>query len=202
MLCCVRNAFEGGSNDGDRTLSDCSLLPCFAAAAKPLGSFMAKVFRGERTLLDPIFRPVERGIYRMSGVRPGPEQRWTQYAGSVLAFSFVCFLLTYLLQRLQALLPLNPMGYGAKQMTPDLSFNTAVSFMTNTNWQAYGGEVTLSYFVQVAALTVQNFVSAAAGIAVAIALVRGFARRQETTIGNFWVDLTRGTLYVLLPLDS
>jgi K+-transporting ATPase ATPase A chain len=170
------------------------------ALTKPLGAFMARVFNGERTFLHPVLRPLERLIYKFSGVKEQVEQRWTQYAGALLAFSFFSFLFMYLLQRLQGWLPLNPMGFGTKQATPDLSFNTAVSFMTNTNWQAYGGEVTLGYLAQMAALTVQNFVSAAAGIAVAIALVRGFARQQSNTIGNFWVDLTRGTLYVLLPL--
>jgi potassium-transporting ATPase potassium-binding subunit len=171
------------------------------ALTKPLGAFMARVFNGERTFLHPLLGPMEKLTYRLSGVKENAEQRWTQYAGALLAFSFFSFLFTYLLQRLQGWLPLNPMGFGAKQTTPDLSFNTAVSFMTNTNWQAYGGEVTLGYLAQVAGLTVQNFVSAAAGIAVAIALVRGFARRQSNTIGNFWVDLTRGTLYILLPLS-
>jgi K+-transporting ATPase ATPase A chain len=150
---------------------------------------------------------LERLIYRVGGIREESEQRWTQYAASVLAFSLVSFLFVYVVQRLQGFLPVNPMGFStghapgnATAMTPDLAFNTAVSFMTNTNWQAYGGETTLSYLVQMAALTVQNFVSAAAGIAVAIALIRGFARKQANSIGNFWVDLTRGTVYVLLPL--
>ena len=154
-----------------------------------------------------MLRPLERAIYRLGGIREDVEQRWTQYAGALLAFSIAKFVFTYLLQRLQGCLPLNPQGFstahapaGATAMTPDLAFNTAVSFMTNTNWQAYGGETTLSYFVQMAALTVQNFTSAAAGIAVAIALVRGFARQESKTIGNFWVDLTRATVYVLLPL--
>jgi len=168
---------------------------------KPLGIFMAMVFQGRRTFLHPVLRPIERAIYKLGGIDETVEQRWTQYTASVLAFSIVCFVFTYLFQRLQGVLPLNPQGFGAAQTTPDLSFNTAVSFMTNTNWQAYGGETTLSYFVQMAALTVQNFVSAAAGIAVAIALVRGFARQQSNSIGNFWVDLTRATLYVLLPLS-
>jgi potassium-transporting ATPase potassium-binding subunit len=177
------------------------------ALTKPLGLFMARVFEGERTFLHPLLRPLERLVYRLCGIREDAEQRWTQYAGSILAFSLVSFLFVYAIQRLQALLPLNPMGFStghapgnATALTPDLAFNTAVSFMTNTNWQGYGGEITLSYFVQMAALTVQNFVSAAAGIAVAIALIRGFARKQVNTIGNFWVDLTRGTVYVLLPL--
>jgi K+-transporting ATPase ATPase A chain len=169
--------------------------------AKPLGSYMARVFQGQRTILHPIIRPLERLLYRLGGVKEDVEQRWTQYAASMLSFSLICFLLTYLLQRIQGVLPLNPQAFSAKQTTPDLSFNTAVSFMTNTNWQAYSGEVTLSYFVQMAALTVQNFVSAAAGIAVAIALIRGFARQQVDAIGNFWVDLVRATLYVLLPLS-
>ncbi len=178
------------------------------ALTKPLGLFMAHVFEGKRTFLHPVLRPLESLIYRVCGIREDTEQRWTQYAASVLAFSLVSFLVVYFVQRLQGFLPVNPMGFGtgrapdnATPMTPDLAFNTAVSFMTNTNWQSYGGETTLSYFVQMVALTVQNFVSAAAGIAVAIALIRGFARKQANTIGNFWVDLTRGTVYVLLPLS-
>ncbi len=182
---------------------------CLLALTKPLGLFMAHVFEGERTFLHPVLRPLERLIYKLCGIRETVEQRWTQYAGSILAFSLVSVLFVYAIQRLQGFLPfLNPMGFGtghapgnATPLTPDLAFNTAVSFMTNTNWQSYGGEQTLSYFVQMAALTVQNFVSAAAGIAVAIALIRGFARKQVNTIGNFWVDLTRGTVYVLLPLS-
>jgi K+-transporting ATPase ATPase A chain len=174
---------------------------------KPLGLFMANLFEGKRTFLHPLLRPLERLIYRLCGIREDSEQRWTQYAASVIAFSLVSFLFVYIIQRLQGFLPVNPMGFStghapgnATAMTPDLAFNTAVSFMTNTNWQSYGGETTLSYFVQMAGLTVQNFVSAAAGIAVAIALIRGFARRQANSIGNFWVDLTRATVYVLLPL--
>ena len=170
------------------------------ALTKPLGSYMARVYDGKRTFLHPVLRPLERYIYGLGGVKEGTEQRWTQYTASLLAFSIICFVFTYALQRLQGILPLNPAGFGAKQATPDLSFNTAVSFMTNTNWQSYSGETTLSYFVQMVALTVQNFVSAAAGMCVAIALIRGFARRQVNTIGNFWVDLVRGTVYILLPL--
>ena len=146
-------------------------------------------------------------IYRLGGVREEVEQHWTHYAGAVLAISIAKFAFTYLIQRLQGFLPLNPQGFstasaatGATPMTPDLAFNTAVSFMTNTNWQSYVGETTMSYFVQMTALTVQNFTSAAAGIAIAIALVRGFARHEMKTIGNFWVDFTRATVYVLLPL--
>ena len=140
-------------------------------------------------------------VYKLVGVNEATEQRWTQYTAALLAFSIFGFLFVYLLQRLQGILPLNPQGFGASQTTPDLAFNTAVSFMTNTNWQSYSGESTLSYFVQMAALTVQNFASAAAGIAIAIALMRGFARQEKNSIGNFWVDLTRATLYMLLPLS-
>ncbi len=174
---------------------------------KPLGLFMAHLFEGKRTFLHPVLRPLERLIYRLNGIREDNEQRWTQYTASLIAFSLVSFLFVYVLQRLQGFLPLNPMGFStnhapsnATPMTPDLAFNTAASFMTNTNWQAYSGESTLSYFVQMAALTVQNFVSAAAGISVAMALVRGFARREAKHIGNFWVDLTRCTVYLFLPL--
>ena len=178
------------------------------ACVKPLGIYIAKVFAGEKTFLSFLLRPIERLCYAGGGIEEGAEQRWTQYAGSVLAFSVVGFVLLYLIQRLQGLLPFNPMGFstahapaGATAMTPDLAFNTAASFLTNTNWQAYGGESTLSYLVQMAGLTVQNFVSAAAGLAIAIAVVRGFARSESKTIGNFWTDLVRGTVYVLLPFS-
>jgi K+-transporting ATPase ATPase A chain len=168
---------------------------------RPVGLFMSRLFQGERTFLHPVARPVERLVYRLCGVREDEEQRWTQYAASLLAFSFFAFLFSYALMRLQGVLPLNPQRFGAGQVSPDQAFNTAVSFMTNTNWQWYYGESTMSYLVQMAAFTVQNFVSAAAGIAVAIALIRGFARHEVDRIGNFWVDLTRATLYVLLPLS-
>src|SRR5262245_9174354 len=168
---------------------------------KPVGLFMSRVFQGERTFLHPVLRPLERLIYRVCGVREDEEQRWTQYTASLLAFSLFAFLFPYVLMRLQGLLPFNPQGFGAAQVSPDQSFNTAVSFMTNTNWQWYSGESTMSYLVQMAALAVQNFVSAAAGIAVAIALIRGFARHETDTIGNFWVDLTRCTLYILIPIS-
>jgi K+-transporting ATPase ATPase A chain len=170
------------------------------ALTKPVGLFMARVFEGERTFLHPIIRPLEVLVYRRCGVREDEEQKWTQYTLSVLGFSFFAFLFTYGLMRLQGLLPLNPQGFGAAQVAPDQAFNTAVSFVTNTNWQWYGGEATMSYLVQMAALTVQNFVSAAAGMATLAAVIRGFARRSAATIGNFWVDLTRATLYVLLPI--
>jgi K+-transporting ATPase ATPase A chain len=168
---------------------------------KPVGLFMSRLFQGERTFLHPVFRPLEMLIYKLCGVREDEEQRWTQYAASLLSFSIFSFLFVYAFQRLQGHLPLNPQGFGTAQMPPDLAFNTAVSFTTNTNWQAYSGESTMSYLVQMAALAVQNFTSAAAGIAVAIALTRGFARQETDRIGNFWVDLTRATLYVLIPIS-
>jgi len=163
-----------------------------------LGLWMARVFAGEDHWMARVFGPVERMFYRLAGVDPASEQRWTGYAVAVLLFSAAGLVFTYLLQRVQGWLPLNPASLGP--VSPHLAFNTAVSFATNTNWQSYGGETTLSYLTQMAALTVQNFVSAAAGIAVLVALARGFARRSAETVGNFWVDLTRGTLYVLLPL--
>ena len=168
---------------------------------KPLGGFMAKLFEGERTFLHPVIRPVERLCYRLIGVREEVQQRWTQYAASLIAFSFFSFIFVYVIQRLQGHLPLNPQGFTTAQMPPDLAFNTAVSFPTNTNWQSYSGESTLSYLVQMTALTVQNFASAAAGVAVALAVIRGFARQQTNNLGNFWVDLVRATLYVFLPLS-
>ncbi|HEY8698374.1 MAG TPA: potassium-transporting ATPase subunit KdpA [Rhizomicrobium sp.] len=169
------------------------------ASVKPLGLFMAKVFEGERTFLSPVLRPVERAIYAICGVKEDDEQHWTTYTVAVLIFSLFSFLFVYALQRLQTVLPFNPQGMGA--VSADSSFNTAVSFATNTNWQGYGGETTMSYLTQMVGLTVQNFVSAAAGIALAIAFIRAFARRSANTVGNFWVDLTRCTLYVLLPLS-
>src|ERR1035437_2330065 len=168
---------------------------------KPLGLFMAKLFQGERTFLHPVLRPVESLIYKICGIREEAEQRWTQYAAGLLWFSVCAFLFVYVIQRLQGILPLNPQAFGAKLVSPDLAYNTAISFVTNTNWQAYSGESTLSYFAQMAALTVQNFVSAAVGISAAVAIIRGFARHQTDKLGNFWVDLTRGTLYVLLPIS-
>jgi potassium-transporting ATPase potassium-binding subunit len=178
------------------------------AITKPIGVFMFRVFEGERTFLHPILRPLERLIYWLGGVREDVEQSWVRYSASVISFSTFCFLFTYALQRLQGVLPFNPQHFstaGAPQnatpMTPDLAFNTAVSFMTNTNWQAYVPETTVSYLVQMAALAVQNFASAAAGIAVAVALIRGFARHSAKTIGNFWVDATRSTLYILVPIS-
>jgi K+-transporting ATPase ATPase A chain len=171
------------------------------AITKPMGVFMARLFQGERTFLHPVMRPLEQLTYKLCGVREDAEQRWTQYTASLLSFSVFSFLFAYVLQRAQGHLPLNPQNFGTPVMAPDLAFNTAVSFLSNTNWQSYSGESTLSYLVQMAALTVQNFVSGAAGIAVAVAVIRGFSRVQFKTLGNFWVDLTRATLYLLLPLS-
>lgn len=167
--------------------------------AKPLGSFMAKVYQGERTFLDRLLGPAEKFIYRISGVIVDGEMNWKTYAISALVFSLLGLLVVYVVQRLQAFLPLNPQGLAG--ITPDSSWNTAVSFASNTNWQGYGGEVTMSYLSQMLGLTVQNFVSAATGMAVLIALIRGFVRHTSKGIGNFWVDLTRSTLYILLPLS-
>ncbi len=169
------------------------------AFVRPLGSFMARVYQGEKTFLDPVLRPFERFIYRLAGIHPDEEMNWKVYAFAVMAFNVIGLLAVYALQRLQGFLPLNPQGLGA--VSPDSAWNTAVSFATNTNWQGYGGETTMSYFTQMTALTVQNFVSAATGMAVLIAMVRGMARHTVDTIGNFWVDLTRTTLYILLPLS-
>jgi potassium-transporting ATPase potassium-binding subunit len=165
----------------------------------PLGLYMARVFAGERTFMDPALCPIERLIYRLCGVHPENEQTWVEYAISMLLFSAVGMLVLYGFERLQQFLPLNPQHFGA--VAPDLSFNTAASFTTNTNWQAYSGESTMSYLTQMAALAFHNFVSAAAGIAVAIAVIRGFVRRTARTLGNFWFDLTRATLWVLLPIS-
>ena len=175
------------------------VLAAVLAAAWPLGLFMARVFAGKTTFLTQAFGPLERQLYRLSGVDRAKEQTWLQYTLALLFFSAAGFVLLYAMQRLQAFLPLNPQGFAG--VPSDLAFNTAVSFVTNTNWQSYGGETTLSHLVQMAGLTVQNFLSAATGIALALALTRAFARSGAKTIGNFWVDLTRGTLYVLLPLS-
>ena len=162
---------------------------------KPLGGYMTRVFNGDRTFLSPILVPVERGLYRIAGTNEREEQHWTTYTAALLFFSLAGFIVLYFLQRFQGALPYNPAAMGATE--PGLAFNTAVSFVTNTNWQNYGGESTMSYLVQMAGFTVQNFVSAATGIAIAIALIRGFARASGKSIGNFWVDLTR--CYALYP---
>jgi len=165
---------------------------------KPLGIFMARVFSREKTFMDPVLRPIERLLYRVTGVDEDHEMRWTEYAISMLLFSVVSMILLYLIQRLQGFLLFNPQKFGAVN-PPHVAFNTAASFTTNTNWQAYSGESTMSYFTQMAGLAYHNFASAAMGIALAIAFIRGIARRQMETIGNFWVDLVRSSLWVLLP---
>ena len=174
-------------------------LVVLIALAKPLGSYMARVYQNQPVALGRALGGLERLIYRWSGVRPTDEMGWKTYAATMLLFNLAGVLVVYALQRLQGLLPLNPQQLGA--VSPDSSFNTAVSFATNTNWQGYGGETTMSYLTQMVGLTVQNFASAASGMAVLVALIRGFARRSAETIGNFWVDLTRTTLYILLPLS-
>jgi K+-transporting ATPase ATPase A chain len=175
-------------------------LVVLIALAKPLGSYMARVYTGERTMLDRVLGPLERFIYRLMGVRPDAEMAWHTYAIAMMLFNILGLLVVYALQRLQGYLPLNPEGLGA--VTTHSSFNTAASFATNTNWQGYGGETTMSYLSQMAGLTVQNFVSAAAGMAMLAAFIRGIARHTVKTIGNFWVDLTRTVLYILLPLAT
>src|SRR5271163_280781 len=166
---------------------------------KPLGGYMTRVFAGERSALSPVLRPLERGLYRLSGVNEAEEQHWVTYGIAMLAFTFAGFVVLYALQRLQAALPFNPQKLDA--VSPDLAFNTSVSFITNTNWQSYAPETTMSYLTQMAGLTVHNFVSAATGIVLAVALIRGFARRSVRGIGNFWVDLTRCVFYILLPIS-
>jgi len=168
--------------------------------AWPLGLYMARVFAGERTWLSPILLPLETGFYRLAGIGPHQQQNWLAYGLAVLWFSLAGFVALYGLLRLQGLLPLNPQGFAG--LSPELAFNTAVSFVTNTNWQNYGGETTMSHLSQMAGLTVQNFLSAATGMAVAIALTRAFMASGVTALGNFWVDMTRATLYVLVPLAT
>ena len=169
------------------------------ATAVPLGHYMARVYENETVWLERALGPLERLLYRLAGVKKDEESSWKQYAIAMLLFNVVGIVLTYAIQRLQGFLPLNPQGFPAP--SPDLSWNTAVSFATNTNWQSYGGESTMSYATQMLALAVQNFVCAASGMAVLVALIRGFSRKSSQTIGSFWVDLVRGTLYVLLPLS-
>ena len=169
-----------------------------ALLTRPLGGYMARVFSGERSLLSPVLAPVERGFYRLAGIRADQEQHWLGYTGAVVLFHVLGFAILYALLRLQGMLPFNPAGQAAVEQ--GLAFNTAASFITNTNWQNYGGESTLSYLTQMLGLTHQNFLSAATGIAVAVAVIRGFSRASARTVGSFWVDVTRGTLYVLLPV--
>src|SRR3982075_3478580 len=168
------------------------------ALAKPLGWYMTRVFKGERTFLSPVLRPVEAGVYWIGGVDERREQHWLTYTVAMLLFHVGGFLIIYALMRLQAVLPFHPAEQSA--VAQDLSFNTAISFISNTNWQNYGGESTLSYLVQMLGLTHENFLSAATGIALAVALIRGFSRASMRTIGNFWVDVVRCTLYVLMPI--
>jgi len=174
-------------------------LVVLTVLAKPLGSYMARVYENKSTPLDRLFGPVERLLYRLFGIRPEEEMDWKIYTVAVLLFSVIGAVTLYALQRFQDILPLNPQGLSA--VSPDSSFNTAISFTTNTNWQGYSGEVTMSYLTQMLGLTFHNFVSAAAGMAVLVALIRGLVRRNAQTIGNFWVDLTRTTLYILLPMS-
>src|SRR6202790_2807956 len=201
-LSCVRDAASGKvltmTNNG--WFQILFFLLVVLSLTKPLGSFMTRVFNREKTFLDPVLRPIEKLIYRTTGVDEEREMAWTEYAIAMLLFSVVSMLLLYLIQRVQGFLPFNPQKLGAVS-PPALAFNTAASFTTNTNWQAYSGEQTLSYLTQMVGLTSHNFLSAASGIAIAAAVIRGFARRSATTIGNFWVDLTRTTLWVLLPIS-
>ena len=184
--------------NGPALLQIAFFLTVLLFLVKPLGAYMARVYSGGGNPLDPVVGPFERALYRLSGVDPTTEMSWKQYALALLAFNAAGFLFLYLLLRWQHVLPFNPQGFGP--VGPDTAFNIAVSFATNTNWQNYGGETTLSYLVQMVGLTVQNFVSAAMGMAVLAALARGIVRKNADTIGNFWVDLVRTTLYVLLPL--
>ena len=174
-------------------------LALLTIATRPLGGYLQRVFDGERSLLSTVLGPVERGFYALAGVRADDDQPWTRYATAMLTFSLGGYVLLFAIQQAQAVLPLNPRGFGA--VGSELGLNTAISFVTNTNWQGYGGESTMSLFTQMVGLAVQNFLSAATGIALAIALIRGFARERGKGLGNFWVDLTRATLYVLLPLS-
>lgn len=174
-------------------------LGALIVLAKPLGIYMARVYEGQSFVLDAVLGPVERTFYRICGIKPNEEMDWKKYATALLMFSAIGFVIVYLLQRIQGTLPLNPQKFSV--VSADTSFNTAVSFVTNTNWQSYSGETTMSYLTQMAGLTVQNFVSAATGMAVLAALIRGFRRHSSPTIGNFWVDLTRSVLYILIPLS-
>src|SRR6202521_4784926 len=166
---------------------------------KPMGIFMAHVFNREKTFMDPVLRPIERLLYRVTGVDENHEMRWTEYAISMLLFSMVSMVVLYLMERLQGYLPFNPQKFGAVAPA-HLAFNTAASFTTNTNWQVYSGETTMSYFTQMAGLAYHNFISAAVGIVLAIVVIRGIARKETDKLGNFWVDTTRCLLWVLLPV--
>ena len=176
------------------------VLVLVVAAARPLGTFIAELFEGRRTVLSPVLGPVERGLYRLAGIDPEVEQGWLAYTICMLVFTAGCFVLLYAILRLQNVLPLNPQGFDA--VAPDLAFNTAVSFVTNANWQAYGGETTMSHLTQMLGLTANNFLDSAVATALVIAVIRGIARGGSKTVGNFWVDLTRATLYLYLPLST
>ena len=175
------------------------VLVLVVAAARPLGTFIAELFEGRRTVLSPVLGPVERGLYRLAGIDPEVEQGWLAYTICMLVFTAGCFVLLYAILRLQNVLPLNPQGFDA--VAPDLAFNTSVSFVTNANWQAYGGETTMSHLTQMLGLTANNFLDSAVATALVIAVIRGIARGGSKTVGNFWVDLTRATLYLYLPLS-
>src|ERR1700756_1605673 len=194
MRCCARRSSDMTINGWLQILF---FLVLVFLVTKPMGVFMTRVFNRERTFMDPVLRPVERVLYRVTGVDESHEMHWTEYAISMLLFSLVSMIVLYLMERLQGYLPFNPQRLGG--IAPPLAFNTAASFTTNTNWQNYSGESTMSYFTQMVGLAYHNFVSAAVGIAVAIAFIRGIARRQVETIGNFWVDMVRSCLWVLLP---
>src|SRR5882762_1815659 len=204
MRYCVRRSFDMTFNGWLQILFFFALI---LAVTKPLGVFMAHVFNREKTFLDSVLRPVERLIYKLTGVNEEREMRWTEYAAAMLLFSLVSMLVLYLIQRLQGHLPFNPQHLAGVDSSGSSagafvgsSFNTAASFTTNTNWQSYVPEVTMSYLTQMAGLAYHNFMSAAVGIALAIAFIRGITRREMETIGNFWVDMTRAALWVLLPI--
>src|ERR1019366_7712099 len=197
MHCCVRRNSDMTANGWFQILVFLALI---FLVTKPLGVFMARVVSRETTFMDPVLRPMERLLYRVTGVDEDHEMRWTEYAISMLLFSVVSMILLYLIQRLQGFLPFNPQKFGAVN-PPHVAFNTAASFTTNTNWQAYSGESTMSYFTQMAGLAFHNFVSAAAGLAVAISFIRGIVQKEKDTIGNFWVDMVRSLLWVLLPIS-
>ena len=175
-----------------------TILALLVLLGFPLGGYIARVFNGEPNIMTPLLRPVERALYRLCGLDEGMEMSWKAYSGSLLIFNILGFAAVFILQEIQGFLPLNPQGLGAVRW--DTALNTAVSFATNTNWQSYSGEQTMSYLTQMLGLTVQNFLSAAVGIAAAMAVVRGFVRKNTDCLGNFWTDLTRAVLYLLLPL--
>src|SRR5579864_8585154 len=195
MHCCARRSSDMTINGWLQILF---FLVLVFLVTKPMGVFMARVFNREKTFMDPVLRPMERLLYRCTGVDENHEMRWTEYAISMLLFSLVSMIVLYLMERLQGYLPFNPQKLGAVAPA-HLAFNTAASFTTNTNWQAYAGETTMSYLTQMAGLAYHNFMSAATGIALAIAFIRGIAQKEKDSLGNFWVDLVRCSLWLLLP---